>query len=71
MQGRKVITPCAVAIGALLAISAGGRLLTQDAEKKRDILKDIDPGDGWIYDDYTTALAKAKKESKPLFVVFR
>lgn len=45
-------------------------LLAAQADTKT-LLKDAEGGGHWIYDDFDAAVRIAKKESKPLFVVFR
>ena len=59
------------ALFALLA--AAGFLFAEDraALKKKNILKDGAVADAWVYDDLPKALKAARKESKPIFLVFR
>ncbi|MCB9830865.1 MAG: hypothetical protein H6807_00190 [Planctomycetes bacterium] len=41
------------------------------AKKLRDRIDDQVAAERWIYDDYEAALARARTERKPLFVLFR
>lgn len=41
------------------------------AQTLRNALEDAEVGDHWIYNDLDAGIARAKAESKPLFVVFR
>lgn len=34
-------------------------------------LEDVEVGDHWIYNDLQAGIARARRENKPLFVVFR
>lgn len=46
-------------------------ILALALQETQSLLKDADVGSHWIYDDFDGAVKIAKKESKPLFVVFR
>jgi hypothetical protein len=54
------------AVGLALATGAASG---QDALQDR--LGDFDVGDHWVYDDWEGALDRARKEGKPIFLVFR
>ncbi len=43
----------------------------QDSVQKKKLLNDLNAPDGWIYDDLPASIAQARREAKPLFVVFR
>ena len=60
-----VVLGMAGAVGA----PACGRLEAQT--DLRDRLGDFQAASHWIYDDWPAAKARAAKEKKPLFVVFR
>lgn len=49
----------------------GAAILLQQGESLRVALKDIECGQGWIYNDLDAGFAEAKKSGKPLLVVFR
>jgi hypothetical protein len=40
-------------------------------EALRDQLKDLDLDERWIYDDWPAARARAAREGKPIFALFR
>jgi hypothetical protein len=51
---------------------AGAALLLQEGNLDlRKALKDEKAGDEWIYDDYAAGVAAAKKDGRPMLVVFR
>lgn len=59
-------------VTTVLLLAAFFPALPRAAEDSlRDELKDAEVGDHWIYDDWPTALEQAKKQKKPLFVLFR
>lgn len=37
----------------------------------QNALEDVEVGDHWAYNDLDAGLARARRENKPLFVVFR
>ena len=41
------------------------------AQNLQEQLKDVEVGDHWIYNDFQAAVAKAKSDGMPLFVLFR
>jgi hypothetical protein len=55
-------------ISMLLWVST---VLTAQTPTLQEQLKDVEVGDHWIYNDFQAAVAKAKSEGKPLFVLFR
>ncbi|MHC4160608.1 MAG: hypothetical protein ACYSUM_00565 [Planctomycetota bacterium] len=61
-----------VGVSVLVLLLAAGVLLAGDpkATKKKKALKDH-PAEEWVYDDLEAALAVARREAKPLFLVFR
>jgi len=66
-------------IGCLLCLAcvSSGSLLTKalgqasDKEKLRKALGDVELAGPWIYDDVPAGFALARKNGKPLLVVFR
>ncbi|KAF0246638.1 MAG: hypothetical protein FD180_457 [Planctomycetota bacterium] len=61
------------ALAALLATFAASRLPAGDtpAEKRDKINDNTEINPSWIYDDLPSAIAKARRENKPIFAVFR
>ena len=61
------------ALAALLATFVAARLPAGDtpAEKRDKINDNTEINPAWIYDDLASAIVKAKRENKPIFVVFR
>ncbi len=60
------------ALAALLVTSALRLSAGDTAAEKRDKINDrteIHPS--WIYDDFPAAVAKARRENKPILAVFR
>ena len=57
---------------ALALLLAAAVLIAEDrVEKKKRIAKDIAVDEAWVYDDLDQAVAIAKREGKPIFLVFR
>ncbi|MHC4548087.1 MAG: hypothetical protein ACYTEZ_04850 [Planctomycetota bacterium] len=56
---------------ALLAAASFLHAGDRAESKKKRVLKDTDVAREWVYDDLDAALKVARKESKPLFLVFR
>ena len=61
------------ALAALLATLVASRLPAGDtpAEKRDKINDNTEINPAWIYDDLPSAVARAKRENKPILVVFR
>jgi hypothetical protein len=57
----------------LAVIAAASVLLAEDreAKEKKRALRDSEVAQEWVYDDLDAALEVARRESKPLFLVFR
>jgi len=56
---------------AFVAILIGLGVGTGTAQTLQSALEDAEVGDHWIYNDLDAGIARAKRENKPLFVVFR
>ena len=72
----KPMNPIFKALGGLVILGAVGSAVylatdRQDPDSLRGAIGDDDPGSTWIYDDWEQARARAKKEEKPIFAVFR
>lgn len=68
--------PClfaASALSLLLAIAAANLLPAGDspADKKDRVSDTVELAGTWIYDDLPAGIAQARREGKPLFIVFR
>lgn len=63
-MGAKITAWAALGVYSVMAFA-------QDAQAKKATLKDIDVVGSWVYDDINAGYALAKKESKPMLVVFR
>jgi len=61
-----------VSAAALLAIALLPTNAGDPASEKKDKVNDtVELAAGWLYDDLPAALARAKKENKPIFAAFR
>lgn len=61
-----------VCLAALLSLAAISQLSAQDRDTKvRNDKKRFAEDESWIYNDLTTGIETAKKERKPLLVIFR
>lgn len=58
-----------LAAAALAAVTL--LLADQSPEEVRKALGDTEASDGWVYDDLPAGFAQARREGKPLFIVFR
>ncbi|MCE9581502.1 MAG: thioredoxin family protein [Planctomycetes bacterium] len=62
-----------VALAVFLTASSAMRLTADDkpADRRAKVGDDPNISSQWIYDDIPTAIAQAKRDNKPLLVVFR
>lgn len=54
-----------------LVLTALALLSFQEKEELRKVLKDEAAGPEWIYDDFPAGQAAARKDGRPMLVVFR
>lgn len=60
----------AILLAAGLALLPGAAC-ANDADILKKALKDNDVHPSWVYNDLAAGLARAKKDNKPLLVLFR
>lgn len=73
MPSTHLLRPIAFSALALLFAASALRLPAGDSpQEKRDKINDrTEIAATWIYDDLPAAIARAKRENKPIFAVFR
>lgn len=71
MAGTRLGGTAAAGFAGALAIAAAIAPAQDREAALRKAVRDEAPADGWIYDDIPEGLRVARKEGRPLLVVFR